>query len=175
MLGAQGHSALGIEVDDGYAAFGRGEYAVDIRNRSVHTFGGPDHAVDCITMFHGLEHLPDPRSVLTRIHSWLKPDGFLVIEVPNVASPCQHPAKRFHYAHVFSYTSAALAYAVRESGWWIVALMLDQYDRNIFAVLQKPSKSNHESNNEPVQPSFQPAPPVGTRPPQKPPIPSANS
>jgi len=164
MLGTQGHSALGIEVDGGYAAFGRSEYGVDIRSGSVHTFGGPDHAVDCITMFHVLEHLPDPLSALRRIHSWLKPGGRFVIEVPNVASLCQHPAKRFHYAHVVGYTPASLAYAVRESGWRIVELTLDQYDRNILAVLQKPSESNQESASEPVQPSFQPAPVVPSSP-----------
>jgi SAM-dependent methyltransferase len=164
ILGTQGNSALGIEVDGGYAAFGRGEYGVDIRNGSVHTFGGPDHAVDCITMFHVLEHLPDPLSALRRIHAWLKPGGHFVVEVPNVASLCQHPAKRFHYAHVVGYTPASLAYAVRESGWRIVELTLDQYDRNILAVLQKPSESNQESTSEPIQPSFQPTPVVPSSP-----------
>jgi SAM-dependent methyltransferase len=39
----------------------------------------------CITMFHVLEHLYDPASYLEAAHRLLKPDGRLVIQVPNAA------------------------------------------------------------------------------------------
>jgi len=40
----------------------------------------------CVTMFHVLEHLPDPRTFLTAARDALAPDGRLVIQVPNAAS-----------------------------------------------------------------------------------------
>ena len=40
----------------------------------------------CITMFHVLEHLYDPGSYIEAAHSLLKPDGRLIIQVPNAAS-----------------------------------------------------------------------------------------
>jgi SAM-dependent methyltransferase len=39
-----------------------------------------------ITMFHVLEHLPDPRVYLEAARDLLSPDGRLVVQVPNVAS-----------------------------------------------------------------------------------------
>jgi len=39
----------------------------------------------CITMFHVLEHLPDPRRYLETVRSLLDEDGRLVVQVPNAA------------------------------------------------------------------------------------------
>jgi SAM-dependent methyltransferase len=39
-----------------------------------------------ITMFHVLEHLPDPRSFLIAAHRLLVSDGRLIVQVPNAAS-----------------------------------------------------------------------------------------
>lgn len=39
-----------------------------------------------ITMFHVLEHLYDPASYLQAAHSLLRPDGKLIVQVPNAAS-----------------------------------------------------------------------------------------
>lgn len=38
---------------------------------------------DCITLWHSLEHMPDPRAVLAEAHSLLASDGHLFIAVPN--------------------------------------------------------------------------------------------
>lgn len=40
----------------------------------------------CITMFHVLEHLPDPRVFLITARELLIPEGRLVVQVPNAAS-----------------------------------------------------------------------------------------
>lgn len=37
-----------------------------------------DNSIDIITMWHFLEHTPDPREYLNKARKWLKPDGFLV-------------------------------------------------------------------------------------------------
>jgi SAM-dependent methyltransferase len=40
----------------------------------------------CVTMFHVLEHLPDPRVYVSAARDLLAPDGRLVVQVPNAAS-----------------------------------------------------------------------------------------
>ena len=40
----------------------------------------------CVTMFHVLEHLPDPRTFLITAARLLQPSGRLVLQVPNAAS-----------------------------------------------------------------------------------------
>jgi SAM-dependent methyltransferase len=39
-----------------------------------------------VTMFHVLEHLPDPRAYLSAARTLLAPDGRLVVQVPNLSS-----------------------------------------------------------------------------------------
>ena len=38
---------------------------------------------DVVTMWHFLEHTPDPITALGKAREWLKPDGVLVVDVPN--------------------------------------------------------------------------------------------
>jgi SAM-dependent methyltransferase len=45
----------------------------------VHSLG----LFDCITLWHSLEHMPYPKKVLEEIRTLLKPNGLLVIAVPN--------------------------------------------------------------------------------------------
>ena len=42
-----------------------------------------EHGFDVITMWHVLEHLPDPREVLLSLRRLLRPGGVIVIAVPN--------------------------------------------------------------------------------------------
>lgn len=47
----------------------------------------PDASFDVITLWHVLEHLPEPQTVVRTIHRLLKPHGICIIAVPNAASP----------------------------------------------------------------------------------------
>ena len=44
-----------------------------------------DHSCAAITMFHVLEHLYEPSSYLEAAHRLLRPDGRLILQVPNAA------------------------------------------------------------------------------------------
>jgi 2-polyprenyl-3-methyl-5-hydroxy-6-metoxy-1,4-benzoquinol methylase len=44
------------------------------------------NSYDAVTMWHSLEHTSDPQEVLRTIHAILKPNGVLLISVPNLAS-----------------------------------------------------------------------------------------
>jgi len=43
----------------------------------------PPQSFDVITMWHFLEHTPDPRKAILRAKDWLKKDGILIVDVPN--------------------------------------------------------------------------------------------
>jgi 2-polyprenyl-3-methyl-5-hydroxy-6-metoxy-1,4-benzoquinol methylase len=43
----------------------------------------PREAFDAATLIHVLEHSPMPVALLATLRSWLRPDGILVVEVPN--------------------------------------------------------------------------------------------
>ncbi len=46
----------------------------------------PDESFDVVTAWHSLEHLHDPLEILGSIRRLLKPDGIIVIAVPNAGS-----------------------------------------------------------------------------------------
>lgn len=46
----------------------------------------PDNSYDVVTLWDVLEHVADPRIVLTRAFRWLAPGGLLVMNIPNIQS-----------------------------------------------------------------------------------------
>ncbi len=46
----------------------------------------PDGACDAVSMFHVLEHVPDPPAYVTQARRLLRPGGRLIVQVPNAAS-----------------------------------------------------------------------------------------
>ncbi len=162
VLRASGRSALGIEPDPAYAEFGRRHYAVDIRTGSLWSRELPGRSFDCITLFHVLEHLPNPVQSLARLLPCVKDSGSIVIEVPNINSVHQHPAKRFHYAHVIAFTPDSLALTLSLSGWKLVELSLDRHERNLFAIARKSSGGAPPASAQPKLLSEHPPPIVSS-------------
>ncbi|MBI3817124.1 MAG: class I SAM-dependent methyltransferase [Planctomycetes bacterium] len=81
---ALGWVVAGIEFSPDVAAVAKREhnnvFAGDIQNAPF-----PERSFDLITCYHVLEHVADPRAVLTKMIGWLAPGGMLVIESPNAA------------------------------------------------------------------------------------------
>ncbi len=46
----------------------------------------PPQLYDAVLVLHVLEHVDDPQALLRRISTWMKPDGLMVLLVPNRAS-----------------------------------------------------------------------------------------
>ncbi|MBN1566218.1 MAG: class I SAM-dependent methyltransferase [Acidobacteria bacterium] len=77
---------------------------------------------DFITMFHVLEHLPDPRLGLKYAGDLLNPGGTLVIQVPNITSAqARFFGSRWHGIdvprHVINYSPKALGSLLQEMGY----------------------------------------------------------
>lgn len=45
--------------------------------------GYPEESFDCVTLWHVLEHVPDPVALLCEVRRILKPGGIVYVEVPN--------------------------------------------------------------------------------------------
>ncbi len=138
ILQKAGHQVSGVEPDPYYGEFARQQYGVNVETSGILDLVRPGNSLDVITLFHVLEHLPDPLAALEKFRSWLRPGGLLFIEVPNTNCRHQNPSGRFHPAHVIGFTSESLDWAVRKSGWERIELSLGNHDRNILAVLRKP-------------------------------------
>lgn len=83
-----------------------------------------DGSFDVVTLFHVLEHLTDPKRSLARIRALLRPDGFLVVEVPNIGSWYARAFGDiwFHYdvpRHLYHFDPATLRRMLETSGFAI--------------------------------------------------------
>lgn len=108
LLTSLGHHVNGIEPNRGYAEFSIQEYGLTVHIGFVQDCALPRESFDLITIWHVLEHTEDPGAVLSRLRSWLKPDGLMVVEVPNVEATCQSPKSKFHEAHLYNFNIVTL-------------------------------------------------------------------
>jgi SAM-dependent methyltransferase len=80
---ARGYEAEGVEPTPEFAAFARDTLGVPVRATTVEHADLQPASLDVVTMWHVLEHVPDPVAVLDLLRDALAPGGVLAIEVPN--------------------------------------------------------------------------------------------
>jgi 2-polyprenyl-3-methyl-5-hydroxy-6-metoxy-1,4-benzoquinol methylase len=73
----------GTEVSTYAANYAAGVSGADVFCGELPDAGYPDHSFDVVTMWHVLEHVRDPSEYLKEVHRVLKPDGLLVLAIPN--------------------------------------------------------------------------------------------
>jgi SAM-dependent methyltransferase len=103
-----GCDASGVEPNRGYAAFARATYGVVVDDGGLDDATFAPGSVDMACLNHVLEHMADPRATLRRIGAWLKPEGLMFVEVPNLAGMRKQARDAFHYAHVWNFTPETL-------------------------------------------------------------------
>lgn len=111
------------------------KYGLDVRD-SFADFA-PDGPFDCITMWHSLEHFPDPRATVAGLAGMLKPDGVLVIAVPDAGGWQSQVFGRYWFhrdvpRHLYHHDKRSLKYLVRAAGlkaarWWHQELEYDPF------------------------------------------------
>jgi 2-polyprenyl-3-methyl-5-hydroxy-6-metoxy-1,4-benzoquinol methylase len=109
LLQSLGHELLGVEPNRGYAEYSAAEYGLNLQIGFIQDAQFSPQSFDLITIWHVLEHTEDPGFVLNILYDLLKPQGILVVEVPNVEAVCQSPKSSFHEAHLFNFNFRTLA------------------------------------------------------------------
>lgn len=81
------------------------------------------NSFDVITLFHVLEHIPDPRTILSSLAKKLNSGGELIVEVPNANDALltlykNVPFSKFTYwsCHLFLFTNSTLSLLATQSG-----------------------------------------------------------
>ena len=102
-----GFEARGIEPNLGYSDFARTEYGAEVLTATLEQV--PPGSQDLVTLFHVLEHLPDPPQALARIAGMVGDRGFVFVEVPNILQADASPHNTFFGAHLHYFCRATLS------------------------------------------------------------------
>lgn len=140
LLTKLGFSVRGIEPNEGYGNYSKSEYGLDVQIGFAQNTEFAPESFDFITTSHVLEHVDDPTLVLKKIHGWLKKDGLLAIEVPNIEATCQSPKSTFHTAHLFNFNQATLALLAEKSGFTVVKSFFSCDKGNVSVIARKNSE-----------------------------------
>ncbi len=82
----RGFAPHGMDVSARAVAAAQDQYRLPVLEGDVCSDVWKGHAFDVITMFHVLEHLPDPGAAIAHAGSLLRPGGRLIVQVPNAGS-----------------------------------------------------------------------------------------
>lgn len=106
----------------------------------------PDHSFDAITMWHVLEHVPDVEAQITELKRLLKPEGVIIVAVPNFQS---YDAK--HYGpfwaaydvprHLWHFSKTAIKKLFGAGGMDVVSILPMKFDSFYVSLLSEKYKS----------------------------------
>lgn len=139
LLKTLGHDVKGIEPNEGYAGYSVREYGLDVQVRFVQDAVFREESLDMITMWHVLEHTENPSEVLAKLRTFLKGNGVLVLEVPNIEATCQSPGSTFHEAHLFNFNLATLKAMAEKTGFSVTTHSISPDGGNITLMARKAS------------------------------------
>ncbi len=116
-LVAAGIDAYGFDPGEGYASHARDTLGARIKTCRWEDVK-PDRPFDMVSSFHVLEHLRNPVAALQAAASWLKPEGLLIIEVPDTVRELQKRGfGSLHFAHVIGFNCHNLDAAAARAGF----------------------------------------------------------
>jgi 2-polyprenyl-3-methyl-5-hydroxy-6-metoxy-1,4-benzoquinol methylase len=108
LSGRLGFKSEGIEPNVGYSNYARQEYGINIQTGQL---ADVIKKFDLITMFHALEHIPNPVKTFKLLYQLLNKDGILFIEVPNIETKDASPHNIYFKAHIHYFSASTLTSA----------------------------------------------------------------
>lgn len=136
----QGWQAVGVEMSEASGKHAR-SLDLEVLSKPLEHCGFSQDTFDVVTLFHSLEHMPNPVQTLRLIHDILRPGGYLVVEVPNAGSWYARAFKGdwFHCdvpRHLFHFSRETLTKAVEFTGFKINKLSTVNVQYDAFGAVQ---------------------------------------
>lgn len=137
LLTKKGFDVSAIEPNEGYGNYSKEQYDLNVQIGFAQNLEFAAETFDFITMSHVLEHVDNPTTMLEKLCSWLKPDGILALEVPNVEAVCQSPKSTFHTAHLYNFNTETLGLLAEKTGYSVIQSCLSKDGGNLTLIAQK--------------------------------------
>jgi 2-polyprenyl-3-methyl-5-hydroxy-6-metoxy-1,4-benzoquinol methylase len=141
ILRERGWDAHGIEISDQAAEHARRDLGLPVHVGTIEDSPFEDASFDAIVFWHVLEHVADPVAALRKAHALLKPNGFLLVAVPNYSSLQARFAGRhwFHLdipRHYHHFRVEVLHRLLDENGFRILRTSHFVFEQNPFGWFQ---------------------------------------
>lgn len=136
-----GWEVFGLEPTQSRAEMARKNYGLRVVNAPLdHSLFKPE-SFDAVTLWHVFEHLPSPREALEIVHDCLKPEGVLLIAIPNIDSWQAMIGKErwFHLEaprHLFHYSPDTITQLLQEHGFIVKKIGHFFFEHNFWGMVQ---------------------------------------
>lgn len=122
---SRGYEVRGLDLSEWAGTYARGKLGIDVSLGSIQEGVFSKESFDIITMWHLLEHTPDPNLVLRQAREWLKKGGILVVDVPNYEGTDARYLKRAWDGwclpyHLWHFTRGSLIKLLQSHGFRVV-------------------------------------------------------
>lgn len=114
---------MGIDYDAKAAHFASRKCSCRVFSVDIDDTGLKEQSFDIICMFQVLEHIKKPLAFLEKCKKYLKPEGIIYIEVPNLHDALVHAYDLpnhhdfyFHLAHLWYFTAKSLGALLKKAG-----------------------------------------------------------
>lgn len=117
---------FGVEPYQKYADYAEKMSGASVFAGDVDTFldrnaSALKNSLDAVIMNHSFEHMYNPLKKLIALRELIKPEGLILIQVPNPLSPhWKNVVSMFHIAHTNHFTPVTMEYTFRLSGFEIL-------------------------------------------------------
>jgi SAM-dependent methyltransferase len=117
----RGWKAWGVELSREASAYARSRFGLDVFTGKLAEARLPESHFDVVTLWHVLEHIPDPLAELAEIRRILRNDGLLVISVPTPWSASEYSSDDIP-VHLFYFDKATLTTLARKAGFRVLRI-----------------------------------------------------
>ncbi|MEA3355505.1 MAG: class I SAM-dependent methyltransferase [Patescibacteria group bacterium] len=114
----------GIDISKKACEYAKKHYQLNCQQGTLETIKLKNNYFNVITFNASLEHLRFPEKALKTAYKFLKPNGLLVVRVPNIRSCeyylhkyCKLPYHGFIFQHLHYFTPKGLKFLVEKSGF----------------------------------------------------------
>ncbi|MFH1454656.1 MAG: class I SAM-dependent methyltransferase [Armatimonadota bacterium] len=125
IAGKSGYETYGIEISPFACEYAKYRLNLKVFRGDISDFKASRGSFDIITLWHVLEHSPDPGYLLKKVSFYLKKNGILAIEIPNVGSfMAKIASKNWELLspaeHLYYFTFETLKQLLKQSGFFVI-------------------------------------------------------
>lgn len=133
---ARGWEVEGIEISPTGREYARRSLGLDIHSKPLEGLAFPEDTFDVITLFYVIEHVVNPRDILTEVRRILRPDGLLLLRWPHTTpivrllGPLAKYLDLYHTPyHLFDFSPATMKTLLKLTGFKEIETQIGGYTR----------------------------------------------